>query len=64
MKKANSVAEKYTYYNSDGGEINVSIPKKYQKLVQSGAYRIEDMDTSTDEGKSFGRSYLGISELV
>ena len=52
MKKANSVAEKYTYYNSDGGEINVSIPKKYQKLVQSGAYRIEDMDTSTDEGKA------------
>ena len=25
MKKANSVAEKYTYYNSDGGEINVPI---------------------------------------
>ena len=49
MKKANSVAEKHTYYNSDGGEINVPIPKKYQKLVQSGAYRIEDMDTSTDE---------------
>lgn len=56
MKKANSVAEKYTYYNSDGGEINVSIPKKYQKLVQSGAYRIEDMDTSTDEGKALAEA--------
>lgn len=56
MKKANSVAEKYNYYNSDGGEINVSIPKKYQKLVQSGAYRIEDMDTSTDEGKALAEA--------
>ena len=56
MKKANSVAEKYTYYNSDGGEIDVSIPKKYQKLVQSGAYRIEDMDTSTDEGKALAEA--------
>lgn len=56
MKKANSVAEKYTYYNSDGGEINVSIPKKYQKLVQSGAYRIEEMDTSTDEGKALAEA--------
>lgn len=56
MKKANSVAEKYTYYNSDGGEINVSIPKKYQKLVQSGAYRVEDMDTSTDQGKALAEA--------
>lgn len=56
MKKANSVAEKYTYYNSDGGEINVSIPKKYQKLVQSGAYRIEEMDTSTDDGKALAEA--------
>lgn len=56
MKKANSVAKKYTYYDSDGGEINVSIPKKYQKLVQSGAYRIEDMDTSTDQGKALAEA--------
>ena len=56
LKKANSVAEKYTYYDSDGGEINVSIPKKYQKLVQSGAYRIEDMDTSTDQGKALAEA--------
>lgn len=60
MKKANSVAEKYTYYNSDGGEINVPIPKKYQKLVQSGAYHIEDMDTSTDEGKALAEAKSGI----
>ena len=56
MKKANSVAKKYTYYDSDGGEINVSIPKKYQKLVQSGAYRVEDMDTSTDQGKALAEA--------
>lgn len=56
MKKANSVAKKYTYYDSNGGEINVSIPKKYQKLVQSGAYRVEDMDTSTDQGKALAEA--------
>lgn len=56
MKKANSVAKKYTYYGSDGGAINVSIPKKYQKLVQSGAYRVEDMDTSTDKGKALAEA--------
>lgn len=56
MKKANSVAKKYTYYDSDGGEINVSIPKKYHKLVQSGAYRVEDMDTSTDQGKALAEA--------
>lgn len=56
MKKANSVAKKYTYYDSNGGEINVSIPKKYQKLVQSGAYRVEDMDTSTDKGKALAEA--------
>lgn len=50
MKKANSIANEYTYYNSDGEEIKTNVSKKYQKLVQSGAYRIEDMDTSTDEG--------------
>lgn len=56
MKKANSVAKNYTYYDSDGDEINVSIPKKYQRLVQSGAYRVEDMDTSTDEGKALAEA--------
>lgn len=56
MKKANSVAKKYTYYGSDGSAINVSIPKKYQKLVQSGAYRVEDMDTSTDKGKALAEA--------
>lgn len=52
MKKANKVANKYTYYNSDGTAIETNVPKKYQKLVQKGAYRIEDMDTSTDAGKA------------
>ena len=56
MKKANSVAEKYTYYNSDGEEIKTNVPQKYQKLVQKGAYRIEDMDTSTDEGKALAEA--------
>lgn len=56
MKKANSIANEYTYYNSDGEEIKTNVPKKYQKLVQKGAYRIEDMDTSTDEGKALAEA--------
>lgn len=56
MKKANSIANEYTYYNSDGEEIKTNVPKKYQKLVQSGAYRIEDMDTTTDAGKALAEA--------
>lgn len=56
VKKANSIANEYTYYNSDGEEIKTNVPKKYQKLVQSGAYRIEDMDTSTDDGKALAEA--------
>jgi hypothetical protein len=56
MKKANSVAADYTYYNSDGEEIHTTVSDKYKKLVQKGAYRIEDMDTSTDEGKALAEA--------
>lgn len=56
MKKANSIANEYTYYNSDGEEIKTNVPKKYQKLVQMGAYRIEDMDTTTDAGKALAEA--------
>ena len=34
MKKANSVAADYTYYNSDGEEIHTTVSDKYKKLVQ------------------------------
>lgn len=56
MKKAKKVAKKYTYYNSDGKAIKTKVPKKYQKLVQKGAYRIEDMDTSTTHGKALAEA--------
>lgn len=56
MKKANSIANEYTYYNSDGEEIKTNVSKKYQKLVQKGAYRIEDMDTTTDAGKALAEA--------
>lgn len=56
MKKANKVAKSYTYYNSDGTAIKTKVSKKYQKLVQKGAYRIEDMDTSTDKGKALAEA--------
>lgn len=56
IKKANSVAADYTYYNSDGEEIHTTVSDKYKKLVQKGAYRIEDMDTSTDDGKALAEA--------
>lgn len=56
MKKAKKVAKSYTYYNSDGTAIKTKVSKKYQKLVQQGAYRIEDMDTSTDKGKALAEA--------
>lgn len=56
MKKANSVAADYTYYNSDDEEIHTTVSDKYKKLVQKGAYRIEDMDTSTDDGKALAEA--------
>ena len=56
LKKANSIAKSYTYYNSDGTAIETNVPKKYQKLVQNGTYSIEDMDTSTDAGKAMAEA--------
>lgn len=56
MDKANSVAQNYTYYTSDGGEIQVTIPEEYKKLVQLGEYKIEDMDTTTDQGKALAEA--------
>ena len=51
-KKAQSVAEKYTYYDKDENKQTLSIPKKYQELVKNGQWNIEDMDTSTDYNKN------------
>lgn len=56
MKKANSVAADYTYYNNNGEEIHTTVSDIYKKLVQKGAYRIEDMDTSTDGGKALAEA--------
>lgn len=50
MEKANSVAKSYTYYDDDNNAHKITISKYYQKLVQSGSYKIEDMDTSTTAG--------------
>ena len=56
LKKASSVAADYTYYNSNGEEIHTTVSDIYKKLVQKGAYRIEDMDTSTDGGKALAEA--------
>lgn len=56
LDKANEVAASYTYYNSDGTAIQTNVPKEYQKLVQKGTYRVEDMDTSTDNGKAMAEA--------
>ncbi len=61
MKKANSVASKYTYYyTSEGSDteqsMNITIPEKYKKLVREGKWNIEDMDTSTDYNKGLAEA--------
>lgn len=56
LKKANSVAKNYTYYDDDGTEHSISIPKKYKNLVKKGGFSIEDMDTSTDEAAALAKA--------
>lgn len=61
MKKANSVASKYTYYYTPEGfdteqSMNITIPEKYKKLVREGKWNIEDMDTSTDYNKGLAEA--------
>lgn len=55
-KKAASVAKKYEYEDDNGKTQTISIPSKYRKLVKQGAWRIEDMDTSTAEGKALAEA--------
>lgn len=56
MAKADSVAQGYKYYTDKGQTINVKIPEEYIKKVQEGKYKIEDMDTSTDEKKALAEA--------
>lgn len=61
LKKASSVASKYTYYYTPEGSnteqsMNITIPEKYKKLVREGKWNIEDMDTSTDYNKGLAEA--------
>lgn len=61
MKKANSVASKYTYYYTPEGSdteksMNITIPEKYKKLVREGKWNIQDMNTSTDYNKGLAEA--------
>lgn len=51
-KKANSVAKRYEYYDENNNLQTVSVSAKYKNLVKSGKWKIEDMDTSTEQGKA------------
>lgn len=61
MKKANSVASKYTYYYTPDGSdteksMNITIPEKYKKLVREGKWNIQDMNTSTYYNKGLAEA--------
>lgn len=56
MAKANSIAKKYTYTADKGKTQSVSIPKEYINKVKKGAWKIEDMDTSTTKGKALAEA--------
>lgn len=56
LKKADSAAASYEYTDSDGNTQSLSVPDYYKNLVQNGAWFIEDMDTSTEEGKALAEA--------
>lgn len=56
LKKAKSVAQKYTYQDDNGKTRSISIPKKYQNKVRNGQWKIEDMDTSTAKNKALAEA--------
>lgn len=61
IKKASSVASKYTYYYTPEGSdteksMNITIPEKYRKLVREGKWNVQDMDTSTDYNKGLAEA--------
>lgn len=65
MKKARETNRHYEYQDDEGNTKSLSIPVKYRKLVHQGAWKIEDMDTSTTEKKALAeaiQTYQGYYE--
>lgn len=56
LAKAEEVAKAYKYTDDNGNEQTVSVSNEYKRKVQNGEWSIEDMDTSTKEGKALAEA--------
>lgn len=56
LAKAEEVAKAYKYTDDNGNEQTVSVSDEYKRKVQNGEWSIEDMDTSTKEGKALAEA--------
>lgn len=56
LAKAEEVAKAYKYTDDNGNEQTVSVSDDYKKKVRNGEWSIEDMDTSTKEGKALAEA--------
>lgn len=56
LAKAEEVAKAYKYKDDNGNEQTVSVSDEYKRKVRNGEWSIEDMDTSTKEGKALAEA--------
>lgn len=56
LAKAEEVAKAYKYTDDNGSEQTVSVSDEYKRKVRNGEWSIEDMDTSTKEGKALAEA--------
>ncbi len=62
LAKAEEVAKAYKYTDDNGNEQTVSVSDDYKKKVRNGEWSIEDMDTSTKEGKALAEAIQSYQE--
>ena len=62
LAKAEEVAKAYKYTDDNGNEQTVSVSDEYKRKVRNGEWSIEDMDTSTKEGKALAEAIQSYQE--
>lgn len=62
LAKAEEVAKAYKYTDDNGNEQTVSVSDEYKRKVRNDEWSIEDMDTSTKEGKALAEAIQSYQE--